>query len=222
MRTTYQYGDVDTLTTRFGLLKKSTTNILSQKTQAVNPKATFQTPQWQMTLPLVPKLLVSPVPIDNVVITKEIEKEELPAALENKTLTLLNFIDVDKLSSGRQTSKQSSYSLEDLKELSKQLGVFKTAKPKPYLIEQIKLQLDNVLKGEPNLIHDIKKLNEDEIRNIKTIEKLFEKHFVSPKTSTDVIKKITKTLKKYSTSTELNRQVIQTIENEWQPVKTKK
>jgi len=215
------------MTTRYGnpevIKKKYATDITTKsnkkfnltKANPVNKEASYNKPTLKITLPSEPSLRVTHIPLE-----KEIEMiPTTTLSTDTYKYNLLNFIDIVKLIEGRPGFKGKSYFLEDLKHLATLLNLFKNEKPKRYFIDVIIEEMTNAFGKEPNLIADVKMLKVDEIKKIKYIENLFTKHHISEPTKTNVINNIKMIIKKYYTSDDLIRQVINQIENEWKPQK---
>ncbi|HSW76898.1 MAG TPA: hypothetical protein VLG50_07620 [Candidatus Saccharimonadales bacterium] len=198
--------------------------IITDKTKLkpININAAYQPKPLFITLPHEPHLLQQPITIQPVVqpvsVQHVVQQQPTIISKEDHRLDLLNFIDIDKLTEGR-SGKNKSYFLNDLKELAKKLNLFKNQTAKQYFVNEIKNALIHTFDRDPNLIADIKKLDDQKIKHLKTIEELFVKHHISKSTTTSLLFKIKSTLKKFSTSTQLQDHVIETIENEWKPVK---
>lgn len=233
-RTVYRFGNEEALRTQWGPLRQNESTIIKNKTRPVNPKASFNTKSTlvtnrivtTITLPTAPALRmparidIIPVPSPNGEIeTKEVLaiNDKLKHAQEDQKLDLMNFIDVDKLHAGRTTTKNASYKLNAIIKLVKELNLFKNNKNKEYFIDVLKEELNKTFHQEKNLVGDLKALDDDDIRDIQIIKNLFKKQFISQKVTDDLLIKIKKTLKDYSTSTDLQNQVVNVIEKTWMP-----
>jgi hypothetical protein len=210
---TARFGNAKLLEQKYGKLSENKP-MKYEKSAAINKNATFNK-ILKITLPLEPSLAIVSEPMEmikEVGSTKEI-------TIDNYRHHLLNFIDISKLIEGRPGFKSKSYFLEDLKHLSRLLGIFKNEKNKGYFIEKIQDEIKKEFGQEPNLVSDIKNLSEEDLKNMKIIQQLFTKHRIVEPTKTDLLSKVKYIIKKYYTSTELTQQVINVIEKEWMPVK---
>ena len=190
----------------------------------MNKHATFQPQEVHITLPLTPSLqleLITQAVIETIDLQSTTSQPEI-VVTDNKHLDLLNFIDVDKLQPGRSSNTIKKYDLVDLKELTKLLNLNKQLKSKPDKvnhIDVIKKELDKTFHDDANLIGNIKKLNDTDIKNITSIEQVFKQHGISKSTTTTLIKKIKTVLKNYRTSDVIHKHIVDVIEHDWLPTK---
>lgn len=198
-----KFGNVKTLKQKYGEYEYH-----PQTYQMIKAEPVYQYSDVKITFPTEPHLLMMK--------EKIIEKvETITTTIDYKKINLLNFIDMDKLIEARP-GKVKAYYLDDLKNISKLLNVFKNDRPKSYFIEQITEQMNTMFGNNPNLIKDLKNLD---TKDINVIASLFDKHYISEPTKTDVLSRIKITINKYFNNTDLTNQIIKTIESEWMIIK---
>jgi hypothetical protein len=206
-----KFGNPKLLKEKYGELSTQKDNkIIHEKAKQI----TKIKQELKITLPDKPSLILPSIKVFEEIEINPIDKSTTDSYKHN----LLNYIDVSKLNEGRPGFKSKSYFLSDLIHFSKMLGIFKNEKGKGYFIEKIKDEIKNNI-GEINLVGDIKELSNDDVKDFKNIQNLFNKHYIAQPDYTKLLNNIKSTIKKFYTSDAIVQEVINVLEKEWKPVK---